>query len=124
MNILEKTRADLSIALYFYTPCINLTDIVFALYLYDNWGKSEMFFDILDSHRREFDNFKVVSEIIREFMNAGQSEKKAEKTDAQKVKTYVENEKVYKRLTEAGEDSETVGKVRRVQEKFQGRFVS
>lgn len=129
MNMLKKTRADLSVALYFRTPCINLTDIAFALMLYDNYGHSERFFDVLDSHRRDFDSFEVVKEIVREHMN-GREQSSARKpvqeiapTPAQEVRAYVENEKVYTRLQEAGESPEAIREVRNLQRKFKGRFI-
>lgn len=129
MNMLKKTRADLSVALYFRTPCINLTDIAFALMLYDNYGHSERFFDVLDSHRRDFDSFEVVKEIVREHMNGREqastreSAQEVAPTPAQEVKAYLENEKVYTRLREAGESPETLRKIRHVQRTFKGRFV-
>ena len=126
MSILKKTRADLSIALYFYTPCINLTDIAFALHLFDNYGHSPRFFDVLDSHKRDFDNYTVVKEIVREHINGREraEAKSVEKTPAQEVKAYLENEKVYKRLEEAGESAESILRVRKLQSAFQGRFLT
>lgn len=126
MNIRKKTRGDLSIALYFHKPLINLTDIALVLYLYDTWGENPKLFDAMDLYKREFDNYSEVSEIVREFINAGKRDttiESKEKTSAQKVKDYIENEKIYTRLAEAGESEETIGKVRRVQKVFQGRFL-
>lgn len=125
MSILKKTRADLSLSLYFYTPCVNLTDIAFALSLWDSYGHSPRFLEVLDSHRRDFDNYTVVKEIVREYMNGSEEAKeKVEPTPAQAVKAYVENEKVYERLATEGESAEDIAIIRRVQKKFQGRFAA
>lgn len=127
MSILKKTRADLSVALFFRIPCLNLTDIAFALMLYDNYGHSERFFDVLDSHRRDFDSFEVVKEIVREHINGTERDaarKPAEKTTAQEVKAYVENEKVFERFKAAGETPEGIRKVRQVQKVFRGKFIT
>jgi len=137
MSILKKTRADLSVSLYFHTPCLNLSDVVMALWLYATWGGTEHFFTVLDSHKRDFDNFKTVHEIIREFYASqkrdeeiqaqkasGKKSLPPEKSPAEKVKGYIENEKVYTRLRSIGETGETIVKIREVQKKFQGRFVS
>jgi hypothetical protein len=79
----------------------------------------------LDSHRRDFDNYTVVKKIVREHINGSEKEKASvEKTPAQEVKAYLENEKVYTRLEEAGEAKESIVEIRKLQKVFQGRFLS